>query len=97
LGGFDLEEHGSDGDAASDLSQYTDSEHLRAREFLDEVLSSCGWDGDRTEELFDSISGQSTTYLSWWAAKPREIVKKFRAKLQTLLLEARPSARTDPG
>jgi hypothetical protein len=30
----------------------------------------------------------STTYLSWWADKPREIVKTLRVKLKRILLEA---------
>ena len=52
----------------------TDTEHVRAREFLDEVLFSCGWGGEKTEEEYD-IPLRSTTYLSWWAFKPSEIVK----------------------
>ena len=31
LGGFDLEEYDSDEDAANNLTQYTDIEHVRAR------------------------------------------------------------------
>jgi hypothetical protein len=73
LGGFDLEEYDSDEDAADDLRQYTDTEHVRAR-FLDEVLFSCGWRGEKTEEEYD-IPLRSTTYLCWWAFKPSEIVK----------------------
>jgi hypothetical protein len=72
LGGFDLEEYDSDEDAADDLRQYTDTEHVRAREFLDEVLFSCGWRGEKTEEEYD-IPLRSTTYLR--AFKPSEIVK----------------------
>jgi hypothetical protein len=39
-----------------------------------EVLFSCGWCGEKTEEEYD-IPLRSTTYLSWWAFKPSEIVK----------------------
>ena len=67
----------------------TDIEVWHAREeFLWEALSSCGWLGERTEEPFESAVGLSTTYLYWWAPKPREIVEKFRAKLQSMLSEA---------
>jgi hypothetical protein len=87
--GFDLKEFESDEEAASFLPAYTDNATWHAREeFLWEVLSSCGWMGERTEEPFDSIPGLSTTYLSWWADKPREIVKTLRAKPKRILLEA---------
>jgi hypothetical protein len=88
-GGFDLVHKQSDERAADFLPAYTDNEIWHARdEFLDGVLSSCGWNGERTEEPFDSIPGQSTTYLYWWALEPSQIVKRFRAKLQRILLEA---------
>jgi hypothetical protein len=87
-GGFDLVEKESDETAADFLPAYTDSEAWHAREeFLYEVLSSCGWQGEKTEVQFD-MPMLSTTYLSWWAFKPREIVKRFRAKLRRILLEA---------
>jgi hypothetical protein len=80
-GGFDLEEYENDEDAADDLQANTDAGNWHAREdFLYEVLSSCGLGGLRTEEDFDALM-RSTTYLSWWAPKPREIVEKFTAKL----------------
>ena len=49
-----------------------------------EVLFSCGWCGEKTEEEYD-IPLRSTTYLR--AFKPSEIVK-FRAKLRRILLDA---------
>jgi hypothetical protein len=86
-GGFDLEEYENDEDAADDLQANTDAGNWHAREdFLYEVLSSCGLGGLRTEEDFDALM-RSTTYLSWWAPKPREIVEKFTAKLRRMLLE----------
>jgi len=87
LGGFDLEEYDGDEDAADDLIQHTDTEPVRAREFLDEVLFSCGWVGEKTEEEYD-IPLRSTTYLSWWDSKPSEIVKRFEANLRRILLES---------
>ena len=57
------------------------------RKFLWEVLSSCGWQGDQTDVPFN-MPTLSTTYLSWWALKPREVVKRFRTKLRRILLEA---------
>jgi len=90
LGGIDVAKYDGDEDAVQDLPAHTDNELGHARDdFLDEVLFSCGWLGDRTEEAFDYPQFcSSTTYLSWWALKPREIVKKFRAKLRRILLEA---------
>ena len=38
------------------------------------------------EEDFEALM-RSTTYLSWWASKPSEIVERFRAKLRKILLE----------
>jgi hypothetical protein len=32
---------------------------------------------------------------AWWALKPREIVKKFRAKLRRILLEANRTTTTE--
>ena len=92
LGGLDpsaLEKCDSDADAARDLQVETENEIWHAREeFLREGLSSCGWLGERTQEPFDSSPGMSTTYLSWWAFKPSEIVERFSAKLQGILLDA---------
>ena len=87
LGDFDLDEYDSDEDAADDLRQHTDTEHVRAREFLDEILFSCGWLGEKTEEECD-IPLRSTTYPSWWAFKPSWTVERLRTKLRTILLEA---------
>ena len=87
LGGFDLEEYDSDEHAADDLRQYTDTEHVRGREFLDEVLFDCGWVGEKTEEEYD-VPLRSITYLSWWAFNPSQIVERFKAKLRRTLLEA---------
>jgi hypothetical protein len=89
LGGIDVDKYDSDEDAVHDVGVETDMEVWHAREdFLWEALSSCGWLGDRTEEEFNSPVGLSTTYQYWWANEPREIVEKFRAKLQSMLLEA---------
>jgi hypothetical protein len=56
---------------------------------LREDLSSCGWLGERTEkEIYYGGFPAATTYLYWWAPNPREIVEKFRAKLQSMPLEA---------
>jgi len=86
--GFDLKEYDSDEQAAEFLPACTDNELYYAREwFLDDVLSECGWLGERTEEPFERLM-MSTTYQSWWADKPRDVVKKFRAKLRSILLEA---------
>jgi hypothetical protein len=94
LGGIDVAKYGSDEDAADDLPVYTDFEWQHAREyFLEEVLTDCGWLGDRTEEPLDYGGFHcSSTYLNWWALKPRGIVKKFRAKLRRILLEANSTA-----
>jgi hypothetical protein len=82
-----LDKYESDEEAATYLPAETDFEWKHVREdFLWEVLSKYG-DLHRTEEEFN-VPLRSTTYLSWWASKPREIVKKFRAKLRSLLLEA---------
>jgi hypothetical protein len=105
LGGLDpsdLEKYDSDEDAGGDLQEETENEIWHARqEFLWESLSGCGWLGEKTEEPFDSSPGMSTTYLSWWALKPSEIVERFRAKLRRILLEATstvelPSANAPP-
>jgi hypothetical protein len=90
LGGIDVVKYDSDEDAVHDLAASTENELGHARDdFLDEVLFSCGWLGDKTEEPFDyPLICASTTYLNWWAFKPREIVKKFRAKLRRILLES---------
>jgi hypothetical protein len=87
MGHFDLEAYDSDEDAADDLRQHTDTEHVRAWEFLDAVLYSCGWLGEKTDEECD-IPLRSTTYLSWWAFEPSQIAKRFRAKLRRILSEA---------
>jgi hypothetical protein len=94
LGGIDVEKYDNDEDAAHDLAVQTDDELGHARDdFLDEVLFSCGWLGDRTGEPLDYGGFYcSSTYLNWWAFKPREIVKKFRAKLRSILLEANSTA-----
>ena len=52
-----------------------------------ENLSGCGWMGEKTE-VEVNIPFMSTAYLYWWPSSPREIVEKFRAKLQRMLLEA---------
>ena len=86
--GFELKKYKSDEEAVSDLPANTNNEIRHAREeFLWEFLSDCGWLGEKTEQPFDSIPGMSTTYLYWWALKPHEIVERFRAKLQGILLE----------
>jgi hypothetical protein len=87
-GGFDLRKYENDEEAAAFLPAESDCEWEHAREdFLWEVLFECGGDVLRTEEEF-SAPLMSTTYLSWWTFKPKEIVKKFRAKLRSILLEA---------
>jgi hypothetical protein len=53
-----------------------------------EVLSSCGWQGAQTEEYYEAMM-RSTPYLSWWADKPREIVKMLRAKLKRIPVGSR--------
>jgi hypothetical protein len=86
-GGFDLEKYDRDEDAADHLPN-TDFGNWHAREeFLDDVLFSCGWGGQRTEEDYEAFM-RSTTYLNWWASNPSEIVKRVKAKLQRTLLEA---------
>jgi hypothetical protein len=94
LGGphFDLEKYESDEDAANDLSAYTDFDNIRARELLEDLLCSCGnWLTTRKE--FDAPM-LSTMYQSWWTFKPREVAKKFRAKLRRILLEANNEVKT---
>jgi hypothetical protein len=87
-GGFDLVKEESDKTAADFLDAYTDNALWHAREeFLDDVLFSCGWGGQRTEDVYEALM-RSTTYLSWWASKPSEIAKRLRAKLRRILLEA---------
>ena len=90
LGGIDVDKYDSDEDAVDDLAASTENEVWHAREeFLWEDLSSCGWLGQRTEkEIHYGGFSAATTYQYWWAPKPREIVEKFRAKLQSMLLEA---------
>ena len=87
LGGIDVAEYDSDKDAADDLPVRTDFEWQHAREdFLWEILSKFG-DLRRTEEEFGGPLG-STMYLSWWTFKPKDVIKKFRARLRGILLEA---------
>ena len=88
LGGIDVDKYDSDEDAVDDLAASTENEVWHAREeFLWEDLSSCGWLGERTEkEIYYGGFPAATTYLYWWARNPREIVEKFRAKLQSMLL-----------
>jgi hypothetical protein len=83
LGGIDVEKYDNDEDAAHDLAVQTDDEIRHAREdFLDEVLFSCGWLGDRTEEAFDYPQFcSSTTYLSWWGQTERDR-RKIQGKTQ---------------
>jgi hypothetical protein len=82
-----LDKYESDEEAATYLPAETDCEWEHAREdFLWEALHEYGNLG-RTEEPFERLM-MSTTYLSWWADKPRDIVKKFRAKLRSILLAA---------
>src|SRR5262249_32048917 len=51
LGGLDVAKYDSDEDAVNDLAVESDNELWHAREgFVGEVLSDCGWLGDRTEE-----------------------------------------------
>jgi hypothetical protein len=90
LGGIDVDKYDSDEDAVDDLAANTENEVWCAREkFLCEDLSSCGWLGERTEkEIYYGGFPAATTYLYWWANNPREIVEKFRIKLQSMLLEA---------
>jgi hypothetical protein len=91
-----LEKYESDEDAVDDLNVETENEIQYARECLDDVLFSCGWLGEKTEKPFDSSPGLSTTYLSWWAFKPSEIVERFRVELRTILLEATSAVHTIP-
>jgi hypothetical protein len=47
---------------------------------------------ERTEkEIYYGGFPAATTYQYWWTDNPREIVAKFRAKLQNMLLEANSS------
>lgn len=95
--GFDLKKYESDEQAAAFLPAETDREIWHARErFLWDVLSSCGWQGEQTEVPFD-MPMLSTTYLSWWADKPREIVKTLRAKLKRILSEAGVKVKSTSG
>jgi hypothetical protein len=88
LGGIDVDKYDSDEDAVDDLAVQTENELWHAREeFLWESLSGCGWMGERTKVQIN-IPLMSTAYLYWWASNPRAIVEKFRAKLQSVLLEA---------
>jgi hypothetical protein len=90
LGGIDVARYDSDEDAVGDLKVETTDETWHAREdFLDWALFRCGWPGEKTEEYFEGgFPGSATTYLSWWASKPKEIAKKLRVKLRKILLEA---------
>jgi hypothetical protein len=54
---------------------------------VSEALEACNFVFAIPEKLFD-FPGLSTIYLYWWAPKPREIAERFRAKLQSVLLEA---------
>jgi hypothetical protein len=88
-GGLDFVKNNkeNDGYAARQLSAYTNNDNIRGRELLEDLLCNCGnW--VTTREDFDAQMMRSTSYLSLWAFKPREIVKKFRAKLRRILLEA---------
>jgi hypothetical protein len=87
LGGIDVDKYDSDEDAVHDLAACTDSEVWHAREeFLWEDL---GRFSARTEkEIYYGGFPAATTYLYWWAPNPREIVKEFRVRLQSMLLEA---------
>jgi hypothetical protein len=46
------------------------------------MLRSCGWKEDTTEWDYFEIPLMSTKYIDWWALKPREIVKRFRASFE---------------
>jgi hypothetical protein len=59
---------------------------VRAREFLDEVLFSCGWCGEKTEEEYD-IPLRSTTYLELVGVQTERDRQTFRAKLRRILLD----------
>jgi hypothetical protein len=87
LGGIDLAKYENDEEAVTDLPAETDFEWQHAREdFLWEILSKFGC-LRRTEEEF-SVPLMSTMYLSWWTFKPKDVIKKFRARLRSILLEA---------
>ncbi len=49
--------------------------------------STAAGSAKRLEEEYD-VPLRSTTYLSWWAFKPSQIVERFKAKLRRILLEA---------
>jgi len=86
-GGLGLVKKESDKTAADFLPAYSDFENISARDLLEELLCSCGnW--ITTEEDFEALM-RSTTYRSLWTYKPREIAKRFRAKLRRILLEAK--------
>jgi hypothetical protein len=77
---FDVGKYECDENAAHDLQAEMDYSH--ARDFLWEDLSRCG----------DFVTTYDPTALStllcWWAWEPRTIARRFRAKLQSMLLEA---------
>jgi hypothetical protein len=88
--GFDPAKYESEQDAAWDLRANSEDIKMIAREMcLYELLRSCGWKEDTTEtDLWRADSQWADKFILWWALKPREIVKTFRAKLQGILSEA---------
>jgi hypothetical protein len=87
LGGIDLAKYESDEEAAAFLPAETDFEWQHAREdFLWEVLSKFGYLRRTENELTSPI--MTTGYLSWWTFKPKDVIKKFRDRLRSILLEA---------
>jgi hypothetical protein len=90
LGGIDLDKYDSDEDAVHDLAANTKNELWHAREdFLGDALGSCGSvSTTSSEDVPHGGFPAETTYQYRWAENPREIVEKFRAKLQSMLLEA---------
>ena len=84
-GVVDIAKYENDEDAVYDLGANTSIQD--SQEFLWELLSGCGWLGDQTERYFEALM-RSTTYVSWWSARPSAIVKTLRRTLQTALLEA---------
>jgi hypothetical protein len=87
LGGIDLAKYESDDEAADFLPADTDFEWKHAREdFLWEVLSKFGYLRRTENELTRPF--MTTGYLSWWTFKPKDAIKKFRARLRSILLEA---------
>jgi hypothetical protein len=90
LGGIDVDKYDSDEDAVHDLAANTENELWHAREdFLGDALGRCGSvSTTSSEDVPHGGFPAETTYQYWWAENPREIVEKFRAKLQSMLLEA---------